>query len=79
MDWRVPLADVDFGAEEEQAVQEVVRSRWLSMGEQTQNFEKEFATFIGAKHAIAVTNATAALHLACLAVGLKPKDEVILP
>lgn len=79
MDWRVPLADIDFGVEEEQAVQQVVRGRWLSMGEHTQNFEKEFADFIGAKHAIAVTNATAALHLACLAVGLKPKDEVILP
>ncbi len=79
MDWRIPLADMDFGSEEEQAVQKVVRSRWLSMGEETQNFEQEFAAFIGAKHAIAVTNATAALHLACVAVGLKPKDEVIVP
>ena len=79
MDWRVPLADIDFGEEEELAVQKVIRSRWLSMGEETQNFEKEFAAFIGAKHAIAVTNATAALHLACLAVGLRPKDEVIVP
>jgi dTDP-4-amino-4,6-dideoxygalactose transaminase len=79
MDWRIPLADMDFGPEEEQAVQKVVHSRWLSMGEQTQNFEQEFAAFIGAKHAIAVTNGTAALHLACVAVGLKPKEEVILP
>jgi dTDP-4-amino-4,6-dideoxygalactose transaminase len=79
MDWRVPLADIDFGEEEELAVQKVIRSRWLSMGEETQNFEKEFAAFIGAKHAIAVTNATAALHLACLAVDLIPKDEVIVP
>ncbi len=79
MDWRIPLADMDFGSEEEQAVQKVVRSRWLCMGEETQNFEQEFAAFIGAKHAIAVTNATAALHLACVAVGLKPKDEVIVP
>jgi dTDP-4-amino-4,6-dideoxygalactose transaminase len=79
MNWRVPLSDIDFGAEEEQAVQRVVRGRWLSMGEETQHFEAEFASFIGCKHAIAVTNATAALHLACLAVGLKPTDEVILP
>jgi dTDP-4-amino-4,6-dideoxygalactose transaminase len=79
MEWRVPLADIDFGVEEEQAVQQVVHSRWLSMGAVTQDFEREFATFIGAKHAIAVTNATAALHLACVAVGLKPKDEVIVP
>ena len=79
MDWRVPLADIDFGVEEEQAVQHVIHSRWLSMGEVTKNFEQEFAAFIGAKHAIAVTNATAALHLACVAIGLKPEDEVILP
>ncbi len=79
MEWRVPLADIDFGVEEEQAAVEVIHSRWLSMGEVTQNFESEFAALIGAKHAIAVTNATAALHLACVAVGLKPGDEVIVP
>jgi dTDP-4-amino-4,6-dideoxygalactose transaminase len=79
MDWRVPLADIDFGPEEEQAVQAVLHSRWLSMGEVTSAFEREFAQFVDAKHAIAVTNATAALHLACVAVGLKPGDEVILP
>lgn len=67
-----PLADIDFGIEEEQAVLGVVRSRWLSMGEETQNFEKEFAEFTGAKHALAVTNATAALHMACMAVNLDP-------
>jgi dTDP-4-amino-4,6-dideoxygalactose transaminase len=49
------------------------------MGEETRNFEIEFARFIGAKHALAVTNATAALHLACLAVGVGPGDEVIVP
>jgi dTDP-4-amino-4,6-dideoxygalactose transaminase len=79
MDWRVPLSDIDFGKEEETAVLEVVRSRWLSMGSVTRKFEEEFARFIGARHAIAVTNATAALHLACLAIGVGPGDEVILP
>lgn len=79
MDWRVPLADVDFGVEEEEAVRQVVRSGWLSMGEVTQGFEQEFAAFIGAKHTLAVTNATAALHLACLAAGIGPGDEVIVP
>jgi len=75
----VPLADLDFGPEEELAVQSVVRGRWLSMGPETQSFEAEFADFMGTPHAIAVTNGTAALHLACLAAGLKPGDEVILP
>ncbi len=79
MDWRVPLADVNFGVEEEQAIQQVVRSGWLSMGEVTKEFEREFAAFIGAKHTLAVTNGTAALHLACLATGIGPGDEVIVP
>jgi dTDP-4-amino-4,6-dideoxygalactose transaminase len=79
MEWRVPLADVNFGVEEEQAVQQVVRSGWLSMGEVTKGFEQEFAAFTGAKHTLAVTNGTAALHLACLAAGIGPGDEVIVP
>ena len=79
MTWKIPLADIDFGLEEEEAVLRVVRSRWLSMGEETQQFEQEFETFIGVKHALAVTNATAALHMACLAVGIGPGDEVIVP
>ena len=79
MEWRVPLADLDMGTEEELAVLEVLRSRWLSMGAVTKLFEQEFAAFIGAKHTLAVTNATAALHLACLAVGIGPGDEVIIP
>ncbi len=79
MAWKVSLADIDFGVEEEEAVLRVVRSRWLSMGEETQCFEAEFAEFIGAKHTLAVTNATAALHLACIAANINPGDEVIVP
>lgn len=79
MDWRVTLADVNLGIEEENAVLEVLRSGWLTMGAVTQAFEHEFAAFVGAKHAIAVNNATAALHLACLAVGLGKGDEAIIP
>ena len=79
MEWRVPLADVKLGVEEENAVLEVLRSGWLTMGEVTQAFEQEFAAFVGARHAFAVNNATAALHLASLAVGLGAGDEVIAP
>jgi dTDP-4-amino-4,6-dideoxygalactose transaminase len=53
-------------------VQGVLKSRWLTMGKVTQEFEVAFAVHVQAKHAIAVTNATAALHLACLALGLGP-------
>jgi len=79
MEWKVPLADVQLGVEEILAVEQVLRSGWLTMGEVTQAFEQEFAAFSGAKHALAVTNATAGLHLACAAVGAGPGDEVILP
>ena len=79
MIWRVPLSDLNFGPEEEAAINEVIQSGWLSMGPVTQTFETEFADFVGAKHALACTNATAALHLASLACGLGPGDEVILP
>jgi dTDP-4-amino-4,6-dideoxygalactose transaminase len=79
MDWRIPLSDIDFGPEEEQAVLQVLKSRWLTMGAVTQQFEQEFAAYVHARHAIAVTNATAALHLACVAAGIGPGDEVIVP
>lgn len=79
MNWIVPLADLDFGPEEDQAVLDVLHSKWLTMGAVTQAFEQEFAAYHGAKHAIAVSNATQALHLACLALGIGPGDEVIVP
>ena len=79
MDWKVPLCDISFGPEEASAIQEVLNSGWLTMGAVTQQFEREFATYTGAKHAFAVTNCTAALHLACQAIGLGPGDEVIVP
>lgn len=78
-DWRVPLADLDYGEEEAQAVLKVLESRWLTMGEIAKEFESRFAHFLGAKHAVAVSNATVALHLACLALDIGPGDEVIVP
>jgi dTDP-4-amino-4,6-dideoxygalactose transaminase len=79
MDWRIPLSDIDFDDTEALAVQNVIKSRWLTMGKVTQEFESSFADYTQTKHAIAVTNATAALHLACLALGIGPGDEVIVP
>lgn len=79
MTWKIPLADIDFGAEEEQAVLQVLKSGWLTMGEVTQQFEEEIAAYTGAKHAIAVSSATAALHLSCLVADLGPGDEALLP
>ncbi len=79
MAWRIPLADLQFGPEEETAVLEVLRSGWLTMGGVTQAFEADFAAFADAPFAFAVTNGTAALHLAALALGWGPGDEVIVP
>lgn len=79
MSWKIPLSDIDFGPEERTAVDKVLQSRWLTMGAVTEEFEQAFAAYLGAKYAIAVTNATAALHLACVAAGLGPRDEAIVP
>jgi dTDP-4-amino-4,6-dideoxygalactose transaminase len=77
--WKVPLADIDLGTEEIEAVADVLRSRWLSMGPVTAEFERQFAAMVGVKHAFAVTNCTAALHLAHQALGAGPGDTVICP
>jgi dTDP-4-amino-4,6-dideoxygalactose transaminase len=77
--WKVPLADVTLGPEEIEAVTEVLKSGWLSMGPKTKEFEHKFREFLGIKHGFAVANGTAALHLACEAIGLKKGDEVLCP
>ena len=77
--WRYPLADLDLGEPEQQAVAAVLQSKWLTMGAQTQAFEAEFASAHGAKYAVAVGNCTQALHMALLALGIGPGDEVIVP
>jgi dTDP-4-amino-4,6-dideoxygalactose transaminase len=77
--WRVPLADVTVPEEDIARVVEVYRSGWLSMGPRTEEFERAFGDYTGARHALAVANGTAALHLMCLAAGLGPGDEVVVP
>ena len=77
--WEIPLFDIGFNEKEMIAVQKVLSSGWLTMGEQTEMFEREFADFINVKHAIAVSNCTAALHLANLALGIGENDEVLCP
>ena len=77
--WTVPLADIILGPEEIEAVKQVLESGWLSMGPQTLKFEEHFAQFLEIKHAFAVANGTAALHLACEVLGLTTGDEVLCP
>jgi dTDP-4-amino-4,6-dideoxygalactose transaminase len=78
-EWRIPLADLDYDGREEQAALRVLRSRWLSMGSEVEAFERDFAEFVGAHRALAVASGTAGLHLALMALGIGPGDEVIQP
>ena len=79
MTWKIPLFDLSVDEDEIQAVARVLRSKWISMGDLTRQFEEQFARMHNAKHAIAVCNGTAALHLALKGSGIKEGDEVICP
>lgn len=61
------------------AVVNVLRGDWLTTGPTVVEFENKFAEFVGARHAVAVSSGTAALHLAMMAAGVGPGDEVIVP
>lgn len=76
----IPVAEPFFGKEELNNVIKAVKSGWISSkGEFIEKFEKEFAKYCGVKYGIAVSNGTAALHLALVALDIKKGDEVILP
>jgi dTDP-4-amino-4,6-dideoxygalactose transaminase len=77
--WQVPLSDLTVPDDMVRAVEEAVSSGWWSMGPRVEAFEAEFATLLGSRHAFGVANGTAALHLALLAAGCRPGDEVVVP
>lgn len=73
----LPLSRPDIGEEEKAEVLDTLNSDWLSKGPKTKKFEEQFKDYVGAKHAIALSSCTAALHIALLTVGVMPGDEVI--
>ncbi len=75
----IPVAKPYFGEAEEQAIIQVLRSGWVTQGPLVAEFEQSFAKYVGAKHAIAVSSCTTALHLCLYALGIGPGDEVICP
>jgi dTDP-4-amino-4,6-dideoxygalactose transaminase len=75
----IPLFDLRLGPESLDAVARTLRSGWLTMGPRTAEFEEAFARHLGCRHAVAVSSCTAALHLAYVAAGVGPGDEVIVP
>jgi len=79
MKWKVVLSDLNFDQHEQKIVSQVIRNRWLTMGEMVQKLERNFTNFLGIKHAFAVSSGTAALHLALRALNIKTEDEVLVP
>jgi perosamine synthetase len=74
---KIPIAKPDIGKEEIEAVNETMRSGWVTQGKKVAEFEKNFAQYCGVKHGVAVNSGTAALHIALASLGLKEGDEVI--
>lgn len=77
--WKVQLFELNYDEREVQAVEEVIRSGWITMGPKTSEFEEAFKDQLDGHLCTAVSSGTAALHLAVLALGLEPGDEVIVP
>ena len=75
----IPWAEPEFFGNEHQYVLDVLKSRWISEGEYVTKLENCFKSAYGTPYFTAVANGTAALHLAFLACGIKPNDEVIVP
>jgi len=75
----IPIARPLLGPEEAAAIRDVLESGQLVQGPKVEAFENAFATYVGRKHAVAVANGTAALHLALLAHGIKADQDVVIP
>lgn len=74
---RVEFAPPAIGTGEIDEVVATLRSGWLSTGPRVKRFEREFAAYVGARHAVAVNSCTAALHLSLIVAGVGPGDEVV--
>lgn len=80
MDWKVQLSRMNFCQREQRAAQQVIESEWLTMGGQVQNFEQAFSEFFDySTTGVAVSSATAALHLILMVNKIGKGDEVIIP
>ncbi|AUG98842.1 UDP-4-amino-4-deoxy-L-arabinose aminotransferase [Prodigiosinella confusarubida] len=75
----LPFSRPALGEEELAAVEQVLRSGWITTGPKNQELEQQFCTLTGAKHAIAVSSATGGMHVTLMALGISAGDEVITP
>lgn len=76
---KISVSDCSFSEAERQNVNTCLSDGWITMGRWVEQFESDFADYCGAKHAVATCNGTTALHVALLAAGIGPGDEVIIP
>ena len=76
---KIPITKPLFGDEELEAVQRPLESGWVVQGPYVEEFEAKFSHFTGAKHSVATSSCTTALHIAVAALGLSPGDEVLVP
>jgi len=79
MPYKIPLFDLNYGPEEEKAVLETIRSKWISTGPKTAALETKFAEMLDSGYAVALSNCTVALHLALTLLDIRDGDEVICP
>lgn len=75
----LPFSRPSIGDEEIAAVEQVLRSGWITTGPKSQALEEHFANYVGCKHAVALSSATGGMHITLLALGIGPGDEVITP
>lgn len=75
----LPFSRPSIGAEEMAAVEQVLRSGWITTGPKNQELEQQFARYVGCEHAVALSSATGGMHVTLLALGIGPGDEVITP
>lgn len=80
MRWKIPLFKLNYDKKENKAVEQVLRGKWLSMGNKTQELEEKFNAYFGnGSKSVAVSSCTAAIHISLLAAGITHGDEVIVP
>src|SRR3954452_757073 len=75
----IPIAKPYLTEDEAQAAYDTILSGWITQGPKVQEFEEKFASYTGARYAVAVSNCTTALHLSLIVAGIGPGDEVICP
>lgn len=79
MDYNIPLFDLNYDKREEEAVIEVLRSKWISTGPKSKELEEMFCEYFNAEYAVSLSNCTVALHLALEVLDIEEGDEVICP